>query len=174
MDRPGLAPHDGVGNRVQTQNPRRASRAPGEPEQRVFGAGGDRKFRTESIHMPNSERTVDAAGRWRQVLSRRPGEGSGTGVTVTEHRNLPSTSNPNGAQRRAAAWASGSPNMGHGDPGTERAAVGCVSRPRPWAALAHPSSSSSEGGAPATRSPENRRAHGNLWNHTVLRGGANP
>lgn len=49
------SPHTTVRNRVQTQNPLQASRAPGEPEPWVFGARGDRKFRIEPIRTPNSD-----------------------------------------------------------------------------------------------------------------------
>lgn len=90
------------------------------------------------------------AGRWGQLLSHWPGEGrgdaggSGTGVTVTEHQNLPSTSNPDGAQRTAGAWGSGPLKMGRGDPGIERP-HGCRTRPRPLRASPSLPSSSSSG-----------------------------
>lgn len=90
------------------------------------------------------------AGRWGQLLSHWPGEGrgdaggSGTGVTVTEHQNLPSTSNPDDAQRTAGAWGSGPLKMGRGDPGIERL-HGCRTRPRPLRASPSLPSSSSSG-----------------------------
>lgn len=122
MDRPDLTPHDRVGNRVQTQKPRQASCAPGKPEPEETGnsesspsrypiqtgrwtrqAGGDSCFLTGLVKV-TGKRAAQAPGRQRQ------------------HQNLRSTSNPNGAQRRAGAWGSGPLQVGHGGRGTERPA----------------------------------------------------